>query len=507
MRIDLGQLSAADLQLDIPASSASHGERALTVSNAEQLRGVLETSASGWQLDDLTAVRLLLAKLHWQLGSVTLVSEEDAALQQLKASVASKHGDTVIALELGQLDAERLQVATASVRLAAQVEARGLRLESRQGVGLLTAEQATLHAFELQVGALTLSIPELKLTQLLLDWSGEDFRLEVGTAAASALSVAREGTKLEGSGVTLAALRLLGSKVRVGQLRAGRFDVTVELAPQPAQPGVAAHQLRAGGPTPLEHSAPTLDYTLLDGLVGRLDVDVALDVAVPVIGHRRATHELRVPIDQGALNYRELEHNLARLEDSLLDFAVREEGLVLEWGLPLITTRGRGKPILIWDLSPADRVLAEQQRVRLAVLPTFRLAGAGQSEPPREESTGTGGVKLRHLSFENIDAALRLLQSPTGASGALRDLTFANLTVRGTVHHDPEGPPRSGRLDFALEGLRASLGALELGNQTLKGRIELAALREAQIDFADVRPVRAKAIVEGVALADLELAG
>ncbi|MDB4975367.1 MAG: hypothetical protein JWN48_3708 [Myxococcaceae bacterium] len=508
MRIDLGQLSATDLHLELPGAEANQPARELAVSSAESLRGVLSSQAEGFELSDVTAARLLLAKLHWRFGGLTLSTDHDAALIALRAQVSSRAEDTEVSLELGQLDAEQLQIATPSLRLTAQIEGRALRLQSSPSVGVLSVEQAVFHNFELQTGALTVHIPELKVTQLVADWSGAEFRLEAGTADASALLVTLDGVRLEGSGVTVAALRMIGAQVRVGSLRAGRFSLAGELAraaaPSTRESGSTA---ASSAPSASAKSALSFDYALLDGLAGRLDVDVALDVAVPIIGHRRATHELRIAIDHGALNYRHLEHNLAPLEDSLIDFSVRDGALVLERGLPLISTRGRGKPILIWDLSAADLALAEQQRVRLAVLPTFHLAGQDGSEPPapREEGSNGGGLKLRHLSFENIEAALRLPQGPSGASGLLRDLTFANLTVSGTVHHDPDGPARDGALDLMLEGLRASLGELALGTQKLRGRVELSWLREVHVDFTDLRPTQVRAIAEGVTLTDLEL--
>jgi hypothetical protein len=499
MRIDLGQLAIQDLDLALPAAPSDSRPNNVTVQSAEALRGVFSSGEGDWALEGLTAVRVVLAKLHWKFGALSLGTEQSATLSALKVDASS--GETVdLTVELAQLEALDLHVAVGALELTAKLDAHALRLETREGVGRLVAEHAVFRSFALRTGTVQVALPELVVTQLLLDWGGDDFRLEAGTAEAHELTLSQGESTLRGSGLSVAAVRLLGTQVQVGQLRMARLDLAAGLAPS-KQP--TSEDERRETPS---KPGPVFDYALLDGLAGRLDVDVAVDLAVPIIGRRRATHELRVPINDGAINYRELESNLARLEDSLIDFSVRDGALVLERGLPLIATRGRGKPILLWDLTPEELALAEQQRVRLAVLPNFRMAApSGQSEPPREKDDNGGGLKLRHLSFENIDAALRLPHNPVPPRGVLGDLTFANLTLHGVVHHDPEGPERGGALHAALEGLRTSLRALAIGTQTLSGRLEIAALHDMQVEFQDIKPSRVTAVAEGIALADLAL--
>lgn len=508
MRIELEELTAQGLNLDLPAVGAGSAARDLRVQSAEALRGTLVTGADGFRLSDVTSARLALSKLHWSFGTLRLATEQAALLSELEANVSDAGEELEIALAVGALDSVELRLELGTMRICAEVHARELKLASREGVGLLTAEHAVFKSFELRAGTLHLALPDLQVSQLVIDWGGDDFRLEVGTLAASALSLERAGLALRGSELALAALRVAGPQIRLGLLQLGRLDVQAEQRPAARfdSPGAEAEK---AGETPLPappNAAAKLDYGLLDGLAGRLDVDVDLDLAVPILGHRQAIHALRIAIEQGALNYRQLEHSLARLEDSLLDFSVREGGLVLERGLPLISTRGRGKPILIWDLGAEDLALAEQQRVRLAVLPTFRFASAGQSQPPRDDDgSSSSAIKLLHVWFENIDAALQLPQNLTRARGPLTDLTFAELTVRGAVRYDPDGPARPGALALALTSLRTSLSGFAFAAQPVSGRLELAALRETTIDFAGTQVVRVKALAEGITLTDVQL--
>src|SRR5690606_11864726 len=61
-----------------------------------------------------------------------------------------------------------------------------------------------------------------------------------------------------------------------------------------------------------------LDLDFLDRIDGRLDVDLTVDVTLPVLGSRRKTHHFRVPIAKGTFNYKDLEGDLAKLEDAFI---------------------------------------------------------------------------------------------------------------------------------------------------------------------------------------------
>ncbi|HEX5658459.1 MAG TPA: hypothetical protein VFX59_14755, partial [Polyangiales bacterium] len=329
------------------------------------------------------------------------------------------------------------------------------------------------------------------------DWGGEKFKLEAATAEGETLSVAVEGGTITANDVALSAVGMHGDAYRLGQARFGKLAVEVELTSSASE----------GAPSK-PASKPLFDYAVLDGLSGHLNVDVHVDIALPIIQHRRATHELRIPIDEGSIDYRKLESNLRPLEDSLIDFSVRDGGLVLEVGLPLIRTRGRGKPILRWDLSPADLELAEERRVRLAVLPNVRSASAN-SEPPKEkekekDEDKESSVRLRELSLENIDAVLNLAPEPSKGT-ALRELSFAALELSGGVHHDPEGTPREGTLRGDLKNLRVVLAGLPLGASALRGELGLAALNELAVRFLDLKPQKVRAQLEQLTLKDVAL--
>jgi len=515
MRIDLGQLAIQGLLLELPAAQAAARDKRVSIDSAEQLRGVMVQTAAGFQLSSVICARLVLAKLDWLFGTVGLRTEQAAELTALALEASNTAGELELELKLGGLAAPTLELTIGGLRVSAQVDGQGVLIQSGPAVGLLRAQQATFSSLLVRTASLSVALPSLKVEGLIVDWGGDQLRLEASKAESAELSLERAGTKLRGNGLSVTGFCVLGSSVRVAQASLARLDLEAVLA----APSPSVEPPQGVGPAPqameLEQpreatTLPLFDYELLNGLAGRLDVDVAVDLAVPIIGRRRATHELRIALEDGALDYRELEHNLARLEDSLLDFSVRAGGLMNERGLPLISTRGRGKPIVIWDLGPDDLALAEERRVRLAVLPRARLASSsGQSEPPpvpepRPEGNGGGGFALRHLSLQDVDAALRLAASGSGQS-AIRELTFASLLVRGTVHHDPEGPRREGRIKASLEGLHTTLSAVPIGKKQLAAVLEVASVRDIDVTFDDVRPRHAKSVLEGLVVRSFAL--
>lgn len=494
MRLDLGELTALGLALVLPPAATDRPQRRVTLVSATELRGLLETRDTGWTLGELACCEGLLRGLTWTFGKVLLACDEGARLAGLRGAVEDEAGQLRIELALSGLEAVRLELAVGELRLSARVEAEALTLLQGGGNGVLRAKRAVFRDFEASSGHFRARAPELHVDALTVDWGGDAFRLELDAARASALEVASAGARVHAEGVALSALRSLGARVQLGQLQLARGELEADLSARGAN---EASEERAA------NTAPALNLELLDGLAGRLDVDVDVDLSVPILGRRRATHALRLGIEGGAIDYLELEHGLSTLEDALLDFSVRDGKLVLERALPLLSTRGRGKPLLLWDLDEADHArAAREQRVRLSVLPRFRPAKIDDDEA--DKGASESAFKLRALALRDLDASLSLAVNPGGIGGALRELTFAALSLRGDVRHRPDAAP-PGALQAEGSQLRAVLRDLPLAGQTAAGALEIAALRSAELSFEGLRPARARATVEGVTLARFAL--
>jgi hypothetical protein len=421
-------------------------------------------------------------------------------------------------LDLQQLDvpggegasewAARLKLEAGGTQLETELRIQGARLWIGGSEGRIEGDRAHARELRLQVGGSDARAPELRAEHLRLGWGEQGFWLEAAVLEGPSLTVALGEGAVEARGVRVVGLSLHGSDVAAQEasVEGARVDLTWAAA-GPADGPVGEPQERA--PAARAAMAPSFDWRALDGLSGEVNVDLHVDLTVPIIGRRRATHRFRVPIEQGSVDYLQLEGDLSTLENTLLDFAVRDDGtLVLERGIPLLPTRGRGKPILVWDLAGADRALAKQNRVRLAVVPQFRLASPPSEPPPettRKDRSGSG-ISLRRLGLGNLQARLGLRPSDGPLEGPLRSLSVRRLELEGNLHHDPDGEPREGEVRGRLEGHEASLAELVVGGHQIDlERLRLERLDALRVRFAGMRPTALTCDVGALLLARLSL--
>lgn len=479
-----------DLVLGLPPAREGMPDRTATVVSAAELNGTFESRPNAFKLHELRCRESILSAVVWSFGKLRLDGEETSLLVNLRGEIAQEAGRLSLSLSLDRLSVARLTLSIGELHLSGAVEAESLTLRHGDEEGVLQARLATFRGFEARWGNIRASLPELSVSDLVFDWGGDAFRMEVGTADMPSLRVVSGGNELRAKGASILSLRSLGPQLWVGQTRFARGEVELALGARES----------TSPPAEGTRTKNQLDASLLDAVMGRVSVDVDVDVTVPILGHRRATHALRLGIDGGTLDYLQLEHGLSTLEDSLLDFSVRDEGLVLERGLPLISTRGRGKPLLIWDLDGADHRLAkEQHRIRLAVLPRYRSAKLDDNG--RESGSS---FKLRKLSLLNIDIFLSMVQTLLASTGPLAELTFSGLSLRGDLRQREE-EVRKGTLQLGVSELRAQLRELALGTRKMHGRLEFTALSDGELSFEGLRPKHARATLEGVALANFKL--
>lgn len=477
MLLDLAKLSIAGLKLSL--AREGHLEDRLSVRNGENISGRLLTDQSGVRLEEVLSTALSLDALLLTFGKVTLEALTGAAFEHMRTELRLQHGEASGSIFAQHTRATQLEVRVGALVIRAELEAQSLTLELVGSAGQVRAEKATFRGLHVQSGELSITSPALDVENLTIGWGDPQFRIDCDAARAEECAFKRDAWSARASGLELSQVHVRGSEVSVDRVRFAHVEGSAEFAHgRPSEP-------RPQATTP---KLPLWDMALLDRLAGNLIADIEVDLSVPILGRRRATHELRVPVENGSLDYITLEKGLSRLEDSLLDFAVRDGGLALELGLPLIGSRGRGKPILIWDLSPEDYRLAEQKRVRLAVLPKLRLASARQSEPPPPESgANPSRFSLRSLSVANVHTDLSLGPRPLPMSAMLSELVFQSLHLQGTVHHDPEAPSRAGLLRTDADRVTATLQALPLGTSELGLTLRLGRLEDASLRFDDIR--------------------
>ena len=503
MRIDLRQLTAQGLTLELPGTDPGTGDRRIVVRSADALRGTFTLAKGGWQVGNAACEEVVLEPLSLRFGTVGLALGGVGTLRKVRLGASGVAGTVETTASAEGLEAARLDLSVGPLRLGGQLAAHGFELGIEGASGHVAASEATLSGVELRYGALSLSSPALRIERLQVTWGAGTFRLEAKLAQTDVLSGAQDAIALQAAGVVATDIHVAGAEVEVGNVQLASLELAVALARR------ARGERGPESATPArERARPLLDYHMLDELFGRIRADVHVDMTVPVIGRRRATHTVRIAVDQGSVDYRALEHSLAALEDSLLDFSLRESALVLELGVPLLSTRGRGKPLMIWDLSEADRVLAEQRRVRLAVLPQVRMAGGDKSDRPSQEpgeKKPSGPIALRAMSIAPLDVELSLRPAAAPSNGALESLTIGQAKLAGELHHVPGAAPRRGRVSVELAELEGALVDLAVGRSALDVTVRVAALQRGELSFEGLRPTHLQAVLQRVELANLSL--
>jgi len=432
MRLNLERLDARGFDLTFGADP--EGKHRVTLGQAQGLRGTLVQAVSVLRLSDVLCEQLAVSLLELQFRSFSVGLHTAGTLGSVVGRYERRTDGTDLHLSARSLHAPDLSLDFEKFRLRGELVAENVQLDVTGSEGRVRAETLELVGLRF-AGPAGMTVDRLTAHHVEVSW---------GAA---------------------------GTTVRVADVHVSQAEGELELQPSSGRGG----------------AAPLVPWEVLDGLSGSLDVDVHVDLKVPVIGGRRAMHPLRISIEEGTINYLALERNLSALEDSLLDFAVREESLVLERGIPLLPTRGRGQPLVRWPLDQRDLALTSQDRVRLAVLPHFRLETT-QEDEPGEDGPRDAAVALRQLSFANVQALLRL-DTIGAAETPLRDVSFQELRVQGSVHHLPDTEPREGEITAQLFDLRGLIEQLPLGTKHLDvGSFSLARIGDLRARFRGIRP-------------------
>lgn len=508
MRVALEQLDTRGVVLELPVGQDGV-RQSVALRSAQKLRGTLEQEAGRLTLSGLAAEEILCETIGLLFGQVRL-TEGELRAHGLFAELDVAEGHTSLDAAAATIVAGGSAVDAGAFHVDGQVRLDQLKLEVRDGKGHLEFGEIEVKGFSLRAGPIGVEAQSVVAKNLRIGWgNGLELSAESLSAAGARLSVAGHG-ELRSRAFTARDASWRAGRARVGAVSLGEAQVAANLPELPASSAAsaAAHKERLAA---LLRSAKLDAYLgIFDALFGHVDVDVQVDVSLPVIGSRRAVHEMRIPIEAGSVDYRKLESNLATLEDSLLDFAVRDGALGLELGIPLLPTRGRGKQLVVWDLNEADLALAEQNRVRLAVLPKAQLAvDLPTSLPGSSADQGDQGkspLALRHVGLANIDVNLGIAPTEPKPTVALKSLRLDGLKLHGTVHHDVEGPPRHGELNGGLVGLTARVAELPLGPDRLSvGAFQVERLSDVHVDFVGPRPTRVNAALTGLSLEELVL--
>ncbi len=256
-------------------------------------------------------------------------------------------------------------------------------------------------------------------------------------------------------------------------------------------------------PTPAQPAAPKAlrqeSLRFLDSLSGKLDFTVKVKLDLPVIGERTLDQSLKIPVNEGSLNYSKLEDSLDWLEGRFLDFKHEGPKLSLTWKVPIV---GREREIIAWELDPVAQNLASLGSVPVRSLADFRTRTSSKPAEPSKNKV------VQSLALEAIDIALSLIAPRSFEVGGGLIMFggddspgMVDLKVKGAINDKQPGSLKGeiGSIDTTIKDVR-------MGTATLTSdRLHFDDLDELHVVFDGFRPTCVTMVVHRVTATNLNL--
>ncbi len=242
----------------------------------------------------------------------------------------------------------------------------------------------------------------------------------------------------------------------------------------------------------------------LDTLNGEISVTVKVVLDLPVLGRRSLDQKLRVPIKDGSLDFRALDDSLDWLEGTFLELGMKNDRLVLSWGVPILVKQ---REIVSWELDDEARTLATFDRVPLRSLADFRTVtrDVGAAEPEgKKKKNPLVSLTLSDLKVELSMAAPQSVEIGRGAIlfGGDGEPGIVGLEVCGSLVH----PPGPGGLTGSVGVLDVTAKDLAIGPATLTAdRLHLGAIERFDLTFDGFEPIGLTATIARITATNLAL--
>jgi hypothetical protein len=306
----------------------------------------------------------------------------------------------------------------------------------------------------------------------------------------------------------------------------GRYDLAVERAEFPhgimlvraehgmeiVSPHVTFSEVRISAKGPFGRSSPDTKpatpppaglrqerMRFLDSLSGRIYLTMKVQLDLPVVGVRTLDQQLRVPVQDGSLDFRALEESLDWLEGAFLDIKHDGNKLWVQWKVPII---GGSHELISWPLDTDAATLASFGRVPVRSLTDFRLPGGGGNGSKSKSKV------LRAFTVEAIDIALSLL-APRHVEVGGGVVLFGGEDQPGMVDMKVTGAIRDrgpGALRGAIGSVDTTIKDLHLGGVALTAdRLHFDGLDQLEVTFDGFTPTAVSLLVHRVTATNLAL--
>lgn len=380
---------------------------------------------------------------------------------------------------------------------------------------------AEIDALEHQSGRVTYKATDVHLAELRAHLERGQWQAASGSAGSVKLRDAQGRFSLDIGRVELPRgiliTRAVGGGVELITPHASLSDVTLcvqgpfrrEPAPVPVATSIADTQpmtslVPAGKPpAPAAADRPLRQERLrfLDGVSGEIKLTTKVKLDLPVIGSRTLDQGLKIPIKDGALDFRALDKSLDWLEGAFLDIALEKDRLVLSYGVPIVLP---SREIISWALDDDALTLARFDKVPLRSLFDIRLPG-------KKKADGNGGGKksrLESFALDKLDIKLSLL-APRSLEIGGGAILFGGDDAPGMVDLSIAGgvkSPGPGSLEGSIGLLDTTIKDLRFGGvQMTVDRLHLGAIDKLHVAFDGFSPTQITAKIDRVTATNLAL--
>jgi hypothetical protein len=383
-------------------------------------------------------------------------------------------------------------------RVEADVEVQRFAFAAEDAGKRLLFPHAQTHRIEGKSGGTSYGATECAFESL-------EGRLDQLRWEAASASLGAAWLRDDGGRISVAADRL---ELPHG-LRLVRADRGLELL----SPHVSFSELRLTVRGPFSRAAPATAteaprapglrqerLRFLDSLSGRIYLTILVQLDLPVIGMRTLNQQLRVPIQEGSLDYRQLENSLDWLEGAVLDLEHEGDRLRVRWKVPIVGTH---HDLITWALDNEASTLASFGRVPVRSLADFHVSAGGAPKPEDKKRK-----ILKAFTLDAIDVAASLL-APRHLELAGGMILFGgddqpgmlDLKVSGAIRNRGPGALRGavGSIDTTIKDLR--IGPVVLTTD----RMHFDGLDELEVQFDGFRPVAVTLVGHRVTATNLVL--
>jgi hypothetical protein len=242
----------------------------------------------------------------------------------------------------------------------------------------------------------------------------------------------------------------------------------------------------------------------LDSLTGRIYVTVKVQLDLPVLGVRTLDQQLRVPVQEGSLDFRALDDSLDWLEGAFLDIKHDEDHLAVTWKVPIF---GSSHDLIAWTLDEDAKTLAAFGRVPVRSLADFHIGSGGKPKGNGDDKERKRKI-VQAFSLDAIDIALSLL-APRSLEVGGGVIMFGGDDQPGMVDFKATGAINDkgpGALKGAIGSIDTTIKDLRIGGVALTAdRLHFDGLEQLEVTFDGFRVQQVSVVVHRVTAQNFHL--